>query len=329
MGFSELYHFDSSDFMGRVGVYGVSIFYVLSGLTLFMVYHHKFTFSEFYIKRAFRIFPLLWVVLTLTILIHHMHFKPLLFFYNYTGLFGLFAWWRYIGTGVWSIGNELFFYGCFPLLLFAGRTKYLLPALALGVYLIYAWFAFVELLPGKPLANQWSAYINPLNQVGLFLTGFLIGRIFHRIRVNQIIVSGLFAVALLAFIFWPADGNTIALVTGWNRIVFTVISAVICFSFFKLEIRLPAFLDWILRKLGEASYSVYLLHPIVWFVILDLLPDLTPGNRIWISSAVSLVVSYMVFNFFEKPMMRLGRKVYSYLSRGSGLRGYLRATKGE
>ena len=30
--------FDSSDFMGRIGVYSVSMFYILSGLTLYVVY---------------------------------------------------------------------------------------------------------------------------------------------------------------------------------------------------------------------------------------------------------------------------------------------------
>lgn len=35
--------FDSSEFMGRIGVYGVSIFYILSGLTLYVAYKEKYT----------------------------------------------------------------------------------------------------------------------------------------------------------------------------------------------------------------------------------------------------------------------------------------------
>jgi len=63
-----MYHFTSwsfgllsaTSFLGRVGIYGVSIFYVLSGLTLYAVYSNKLdaTYSGlklFYTKRFYRI----------------------------------------------------------------------------------------------------------------------------------------------------------------------------------------------------------------------------------------------------------------------------------
>ena len=38
--------FTADTFMGRVGIYGVSIFYVLSGLTLYYVYYDKMKPSQ-------------------------------------------------------------------------------------------------------------------------------------------------------------------------------------------------------------------------------------------------------------------------------------------
>src|SRR5262245_60491552 len=59
--------FPADTIVGRVGIYGVSTFYVLSGLTLYYVYYGKMKPSAqdtaaFFKKRIFRIFPLLWLV---------------------------------------------------------------------------------------------------------------------------------------------------------------------------------------------------------------------------------------------------------------------------
>ena len=79
-----IYHYQSwlfgkfyaETFMGRVGIYGVSIFYILSGLTLFHVYSDKLTWDvsgvgNFFLKRFCRIYPLLWMVMICTIIIQH------------------------------------------------------------------------------------------------------------------------------------------------------------------------------------------------------------------------------------------------------------------
>jgi exopolysaccharide production protein ExoZ len=65
--------FDSSSLLGPFGIYGVSIFYLLSGLTFFTVYHSKFQFTfrwnlQFYVKRLLRIFPMLWIATFLHLL---------------------------------------------------------------------------------------------------------------------------------------------------------------------------------------------------------------------------------------------------------------------
>src|SRR6187549_3632015 len=106
---------DTCGFMGRIGIYGVSIFYVLSGLTLYYVYFDKMAPSkadviDFIRKRFFRIFPLLWLATIGAIIITGPIPAAWDFFLNITGLFGLLKWDGYIAPGAWSIGNELVFY---------------------------------------------------------------------------------------------------------------------------------------------------------------------------------------------------------------------------
>ena len=122
-GLKGIYSFHAETFLGRVGVYGVSIFYVLSGLTLYYVYYHKMKpgakdVKDFFVKRLFRIFPLLWLATILTIITRFPTDGmpgPYILFINFTGLFGFIDWTEAIGTGVWSIGNELVFYIFFPI----------------------------------------------------------------------------------------------------------------------------------------------------------------------------------------------------------------------
>lgn len=101
--------------LGRIGIYGVSIFYILSGLTLYYVYYNKMSPTAheviiFFKKRILRIFPLLWLVTIVSILMHRKLPDINNLILNLTGLFGFIKWDTYFSPGVWSIGNELVFY---------------------------------------------------------------------------------------------------------------------------------------------------------------------------------------------------------------------------
>ena len=112
--------FSADTFMARVGIYGVSVFYVLSGLTLYYVYYDKMKpsrqdITSFFKKRLFRLFPLLWLVTIAAIFLSKEMPNFYNLFLNLTGLFGFIKWDIYFSTGVWSISNELVFYVFFPL----------------------------------------------------------------------------------------------------------------------------------------------------------------------------------------------------------------------
>ncbi len=89
--------FTADSFMGRVAIYGVSVFYILSGLTLYYVYYERMRPSKddlisFFKKRVLRIFPLLWLVTFASILLSGKIPDIGNLFLNLMGLFGFIRW---------------------------------------------------------------------------------------------------------------------------------------------------------------------------------------------------------------------------------------------
>lgn len=312
--------FSADTFMGRLGIYGVSIFYVLSGLTLYFVYYDKMKPSKedlisFIKKRIFRIFPLLWLVTFVAILLTRKIPDFYDVFLNLSGLFGFFKWETYFSPGVWSIGNELVFYAFFPFfILFTKSYKPLMFLLAIVIFGIYIFFAFNKLNHNLTLSEQWSIYSNPLNQVFLFLGGFFIGLFLQNIQIKNSILLVLLFFSFIVFIFYPVSGDPINLVTGVNRLVFTTCCFIFCISFYKMKFTLPEFIHKPLTLLGEASYSVYLLHPLVYNITgiafsisSKYLFNFPESIRLIISIVTTLSVSYYVYQNFESFFMKLGR----------------------
>ena len=314
--------YDASTFLGRIGVYGVSVFYILSGLTLFHTYYDKMEPSKtevitFFKKRFFRIFPLLWLVTIASIILLKKSPSPLDLALNLSGLFGFFKWDTYFSTGVWSIGNELVFYVLFPFfILFLKQFKPLLVLLTITLFGFYIYFGFLVLNPTQALGEQWRNYVNPLNQVFIFMSGFLMGYFFQKIKVKNYLVVTILTFSIFCFTFYPAEGNTISIVTGINRLVFTALSFGICFGFYQLAFQLPDFLHQRLSILGEISYSVYLIHPLVYQVIGILMKisnkylfHFSDSVKLMLSIVITLILSNLVYEYFEKYFMKLGRKI--------------------
>lgn len=319
---SWVYNSSELGFLKKVGIYGVSTFYILSGLTLYHVYFDKMkpTFSDvltYWKKRLLRIFPLLWLATIATIIIgnlilHTKTFTAFDLFLNFSGLFGFIPADNLIALGVWSIGNELVFYMFFPFFVWAAKaSRFLIAFVSILTFIVYVYFAFAIFTPDSTLAAQWNNYTNPFNQLFLFLGGFLLGLVFNdrHIKNSYVILSILGGLTL--FIFYPIHGtDKIALITGLNRLALTTACFLICFGFYKLPFKLSV-VHRPLAVLGEISYSVYLLHPIVYSGTSFLSKKINLQNndiRITSTCIIALIVCYFVYNYFELFFMRLGQK---------------------
>lgn len=311
--------YDSSTFLGIFGVYGVSTFYVLSGLTLYLVYNESLTLSNtkyFFFKRIFRIYPLLLISTFLTIVLLNKSYDTKIILLNISGLFGFVAPDKYISTGAWSIGNELFFYSLFPLFILGSRRyNYFIEVCFLISLLISFIFAFFILSGDESLMVQWKTYINPFNQLFLFLGGICIGK-YVRPQKNNLLSFVLLAFAFAFVIYFPVAGNRINILIQWNRLLFSIMTFCITISFFKFNLNLGRLPNLVLVKVGHISYSVYLIHPIVFWYLSRYINRKTYQELfLTLCFFITILLSWFTYRFFEAKLIQLGKFVVSHSER--------------
>lgn len=138
------------DFLFKIGFYGVSVFYILSGIILYLLYANNLKVIGdvivFLKRRVWRIYPLFILVTIMTAIpILGFNLKDLSkLFLNVTGLFSILAWDKYIPTGGWSIGNELFFYLFFAFVFF--YLKKFFVNSDIYIYIYYLLYCFCSLV---------------------------------------------------------------------------------------------------------------------------------------------------------------------------------------
>ncbi|HRG59268.1 MAG TPA: acyltransferase [Bacteroidia bacterium] len=325
--FKWLYIYEGANsILGRMSVYGVEIFYILSGTTLYCVYHETICFDKksllnYFSKRCFRIFPLFWLSIFIALVIGLKQTNFSILFLNVSGLFSLLAWEKYIAPGTWSIGNELVFYLIFPFFLMIYRKKKIMYFILLFcTLLIFNHFAFHVFNPNDTLHNQWKNFVNPLNHLFLFLVGMTIPIVVKSKTTSPIVPSILICIGVIILFTSPSENDGIHLLYGINRWIFSIASILICIGFYTLDLNMPEKINKPFQRLGEISYSIYLLHPFVYQIICSLIRKLIllgvsipPSNYllICISVFLTLVISNFVYQNYEVFFIKTGKKWYS------------------
>jgi exopolysaccharide production protein ExoZ len=324
-----VYHFSTWNFgpqsanlpVGRMGIYGVVLFYVLSGLTLRHVYisgwqNNWAQLRDFGIKRIFRIFPLLWVAVLASILVNQQGFQEWLLFLDLSGGFALLKWESNYALGAWSIGNELVFYLLFPLLMWAAKAgRAWLWTASAALLLPFVYITFFEINPGLPLDASWIVYSNPLNMAMLFMAGILIGEYTQSVQWSSLMRWLLLVSGLLLLFAYASTPDAVSIVYGSARLGITAGCLLICMAIYQWQAKPPAWLDSPLLWLGERSYSLYLLHPIFYHFIELIDLKLFPYGlhapvmvRLPLAFGLTLVGSHLSYRYLEQPFMRLGKK---------------------
>jgi len=315
-----------------IGYIGVNCFFVLSGFIL--VYTYAGTPGDarrLWQARFARVYPAYVFSLIVTAplffyAVRHMHLPHYAWSQHHLAAacvlaLGLMQAWVPQGALTWnpvcwSLSAEAFFYLIFPALLAWGKgltTRGLVVGIALCALLsLTVSVLYVVLHPdGIDTINSgandllWKNVIsfNPALRAPEFITGVLAAHLFIRGKVeprlaNRLVLAGMLVLVLLVVV---ADRIPRPLISaGFLSPAFASIIVGLA-----LRPRWARLLEprWLVL-LGEASYSLYLLHSTVILLAFNLFPGLPAALRLAFAIAAALAAALFCFAVIEQPARR-------------------------
>ena len=268
--------------MEKIG-FGVPLFYALSAFSLLLGYSDKI-FQEggllhFYSRRAFRILPLFFVILSIFLLKDKFESNALHSFLNlaanYLCVFGLLPG---LQSGIvwasWSVGVEVIFYAFFPLLAILSKS------LRGSIIVFVGSFCFSILSVGV-LYNRFEqnspgiAYQFITTQFVFFAAGLFSYQLAVRLRDKLSQSHNLdfcfsqslpvVSVVFLLLVWLTPFGKVLESYS--ISIQSQAIALLILFSSILLKHEFVIFKNRLLQKSGKISYSLYLINPLVIFYL--------------------------------------------------------------
>ena len=314
-------------FLFRYGQMGVQLFFVISAYTLCLSMdrrqEERFAIAGFFIRRFFRIAPLYYLGIIFYLLWYGIEMTDsgvLALSKSYSlpnilaNLFFIHSFHsetiNSVVPGGWSVGTEMAFYACFPLLywitskLQEKRFALLLslPLLALAVNIA------VQITMGWKVENDSFIYFNLINQLPTFLVGIVLfwseklGVLKRLTWKADILGFGFFS--LISVTVWrtvpPYAFSLVPLLAG--------ISFVFLYDLFNKQPRLNV--SWLV-KLGKVSFSAYLFHFVFAWRFSEVLSlrlrETMPEPAVFaICSTATLLLTYGVATFTENLIERRG-----------------------
>jgi peptidoglycan/LPS O-acetylase OafA/YrhL len=308
----HLFYYTGGPQLHGVGLYGVYIFFALSGASLYVAYHDRLDVLTFLRARFFRLVPLFAVVALYVATVQG--FQPL----GRTLLVGSLVFG--LGapgavsfvSGGWSLGIEFALYLMTPTLLVLIKSRYWVTT---AIVIFAAQRLYVDWVISRgPLTVMWSVYTTPLSFMGYFVGGMAIGRAFLERRLH-FMSADCWAVALCCalavFALHETGGADIWLhgLMGHGASVLVLIAVA-----GAARIELPT-LAPVATWLGDISYALYLVHMVVWWHVLTNVKQ--PDTMGWIGATLlaSAAVATVSHRLFEAPVREWGRRL------GRDLRG--------
>lgn len=328
-----------SEVMARImseGARGVQLFYIASAVTLCMSWSARrlsdlSPVRDFYLRRVFRIAPMFYLAIVLFLFLNGTaasYFAPNGISWWFVPVTALFLHGFHPETinsvvpGGWSIAVEMTFYLVFPLLVRVEKFKYLFLLLVSSLLVQKMNAPIAEQIfqyePHQKYLIDGFAFFNFVGQLPVFI----IGMITYRFLAQQNKIGAeLVLLALVVFLFLLIEFWCPRQTFVENHVVAGALFAM--FAIF-LSYKPTVFLvNRLTVLLGKLSFSMYLVH----IAILKLLSGTNIAAALGDGNINSIVfflfvlvitagVSWVTYNFIEKPGITVGRKLIEKLEAG-------------
>lgn len=229
------------------GAAGVDLFFVISGFIMANVAQGR-TVGEFLRDRAWRIYPLWWIAVLPWLF---MVPRGPTFIASSLTLWPIYAGGYYVPVLKvgWTLSFELLFYLGMAL---ASATRAALPLAIYALLLVGALTTGSSLLHfvGSPMASE-------------FLMGIAIARLPRRKVLGLLIPLGICLLALTPAAIGDVEATFGPQWALWRVLVWGCPAALIVWGCLSLEPLFAHRLFGVPVAIGDASYSVYLFHPLV------------------------------------------------------------------
>ena len=288
---------------------GVTLFFMLSCFSLFhstqnQIYRDNWLFV-YVMKRIFRIYPLFLLMIGVHLILHYLLydkvysfaeiFSNLLILYQfYPGQHTSFVW------AGWTIGVEVTFYCLFPLLLvISQKIRFWLVLFVITMLLSRS----MPLLVAQLKLDASYAYMGFPSQLFVFIGGGLLYLIVKRYPINKKVALVLFLIFIVLIMFSKLIAEILSIAV--------LLLGILIYSCYKNKL----LFNRLTKFLGEASYSIYLLHPVVIALLkpylksvyeVQLPVDIAFLICFLIVFALVCVIAYVINRYFEIPIYRYG-----------------------
>jgi peptidoglycan/LPS O-acetylase OafA/YrhL len=307
--------------LARFGVFGVDLFFVISGFIMVSITNGKFqSFKEttrFIYHRTIRIYPVYWFYSLLLLFVFLIH--PEWINSSQGNQIDILSSFLLLPSQTlpllavgWTLIHEVYFYLVFTFILLFVNERNL-------IYALFIWgsgviFFNLSLDSNSPIVMLVT---HPLTLE--FISGCLLALFYRKYNISMInaILVLLIGTTLVAamYLFNSAIGANGLTPEGWDRPLILGVPAVLIVYFFLMAERNNLVLSKLFVLLGDASYSIYLTHILTFSLVGRVWgmfsADSVFDNFLMIPVMFVLACIFGVTSYFwlEKPIIKHSKRI--------------------